>query len=53
MKIIVVFIFLVGTFQFSNGNPTGENKIVGGEDAVLGQYPHQVLWAYNGNVLII
>ena len=50
MKFMVVLTFLVGTFQFSNGNQTGENKIVGGEDAVLGQFPHQVLWAYNGNV---
>ena len=49
MKIIVL-IFVVGFFQFSNGNPTGNIKIVGGEDAVLGQFPHQVLWAYNGNV---
>ena len=49
MKIIVL-IFVVGIFQFSNGNPTWDIKIVGGEDAVLGQFPHQVLWAYNGNV---
>ena len=49
MKIIVL-VFVVGIFQFSNGNPTRNIKIVGGEDAVLGQFPHQVLWAYNGNV---
>ena len=48
MKIIVL-IFLFGAFQFSNGNPTGDNKIVGGEDAVLGQFPHQVLWARGEN----
>ena len=45
MKIIAL-ILLFGVFQFSNGNPTGEVRIVGGEDAVLGQFPHQVLWAY-------
>ena len=44
MKIITVLISLSGVFQFSYGNPTG--KIVGGEDAVLGQFPHQILWAY-------
>ena len=49
MKIIVL-VFVVGVSQFSNGNPTGDNKIVGGEDAELGQFPHQVLWAYNGGV---
>ena len=49
MKIIVL-IFVVGIVRFSNGNPTWDIKIVGGEDAVLGQFPHQVLWAYNGNV---
>ena len=49
MKIIAL-ILLFGVFQFSNGNPTGEVRIVGGEDAVLGQFPHQVLWAYNSNV---
>ena len=38
MKIIVL-IFVVGIFQFSNGNPTWDIKIVGGEDAVLGQFP--------------
>jgi len=52
MKIIVL-ILLSGVFQFSNGNPTGEVRIVGGEDAVLGQFPHQVLWArsVNGDVI--
>ena len=49
MKIIAL-ILLFGVFQFSNGNQTGEVRIVGGEDAVLGQFPHQVLWAYNSNV---
>ena len=44
MKIIAL-ILLSGVFQFSNGNPTGEIRIVGGEDAVLGQFPYQVLWA--------
>ena len=46
MNIFIVLILLYGVFQFSNGNPTGDIKIVGGEDAVLGQFPHQVLWAY-------
>ena len=50
MKIIIL-IFLSGVFQFSDGNPTGDIKIVNGEDAELGQFPHQVLWAYKGNVL--
>ena len=42
---INALIFLSGVFQFSNGNPTGDIRIVGGEEAVLGQFPHQVLWA--------
>ena len=46
MKIFVL-ILLSGVFQFSIGNPTGEVRIVGGEDAVLGQFPHQVLWAHS------
>ena len=52
MKIFVL-ILLSGVFQFSNGNPTGKVRIVGGEDAVLGQFPHQVLWArsVNGDVI--
>merc|ERR1719210_1900065 len=50
MKLIIAFLFLCGIFQFSNGNQTDGNKIVNGEDAVLGQFPHQVLWAYTGNV---
>ena len=49
MKIIAL-ILLFGVFQFSNGNQTGEVRIVGGEDAVLGQFPHQVLWANISNV---
>ena len=49
MKIIVL-LFVVGIVRFSSGNPTWDIKIVGGEDAVLGQFPQQVLWAYNGNV---
>ena len=50
---IIFLILLFGVFQFSNGNPTGEVRIVGGEDAVLGQFPHQVLWArsVNGDVV--
>ena len=50
MKFIIALIVLSGIFQCSKGNPTGHIKIVGGEDAELGQFPHQVLWAYNGNV---
>ena len=51
MKHFIVLInFLSGVFQFSNGNPTGDIKIVNGEDAVLGQFPYQVLWALEGNV---
>ena len=46
----IAFIFLFGVFEFSNGNRIADIKIVGGEDAVLGQFPHQVLWAYNDNV---
>ena len=49
MKLIFL-LFLSGVYKFSNGNPTGDIKIVNGEDAVLGQFPHQVLWAYTGNV---
>ena len=45
MMKIIALLFLFGVFQFSNGNPTGESKIVNGEDAELGQFPHQVLWA--------
>ena len=50
---IIFLILLFAVFQFSNGNPTGEVRIVGGEDAVLGQFPHQVLWArtVNGDVI--
>ena len=48
MKIIAL-ILLSEVFQFSNGNPTGEVRIVGGEDAVLGQFPHQVLWTHSIN----
>ena len=49
---IIFLILLFGVFQFSNGNPTGEVRIVGGEDAVLGQFPHQVLWAYRHNSIV-
>ena len=45
MMKIIAFLFLFGVFQFSNGNPTNDDKIVNGKDAVLGQFPHQVLWA--------
>jgi secreted trypsin-like serine protease len=48
MKIIALILFS-GVFQFSNGNPTGEVRIIGGEDAELGQFPHQVLWAHGVN----
>ena len=50
MKLLFL-LFLSGVYQFSNGNPTGDIKIVNGEDAVLGQFPYQVLWAFEGNVL--
>ena len=50
MMKIIALIFLFGVFQFSNGNPTNDDRIVNGEDAVLGQFPHQVLWTYTGNV---
>ena len=42
---IITFLFFFGVFQFSNGNPSGDDRIVNGEDAKLGQFPHQVLWA--------
>merc|ERR1711935_1205234 len=45
MMKIIFFLFLFGVFQFSNGNPTNDDKIVNGKDAELGQFPHQVLWA--------
>jgi len=45
MMKIIALLFLFGVFQFSNGNQTGDDKIVNGEDAELGQFPHQVLWA--------
>jgi len=50
MMKIIALLFLFGVFQFSNGNPTNDDRIVNGEDAVLGQFPHQVLWTYTGNV---
>ena len=50
MKLIFL-LSLSGVFQFSNGNPTSDFKIVNGEDAVLNQFPYQVLWAFEGNVL--
>ena len=50
MKLIFL-LFLSGVYQCSNGNPTGDFKIVNGEDAVLSQFPYQVLWAFEGNVL--
>ena len=46
MKIITL-ILLSEVFLFSYGNSAGEVRIVGGEDAVLGQFPHQVLWAHS------
>ena len=50
MKIIAL-VFLFGVFQFSNGNPTNDDRIVNGEDAEQGQFPHQVLWTYDGRVM--
>ena len=46
----IALLFLFAIFQFSNGNPTNDDRIVNGEDAKLGQFPHQVLWTYTGNV---
>ena len=48
---IIAFLFFFELFQFSNGNPPNDEKIVNGEDAKLGQFPHQVLWARNGAVM--
>ena len=48
---IIALLFLFGVFQFSNGNPTNDDRIVNGEDAELGQFPHQVLWTLTGNVM--
>merc|ERR1711935_1120232 len=50
MMKIIAFLFFFEVFHFSNGNPTGDDRIVNGEDAVPGQFPHQVLWAYSGQV---
>ena len=50
MMKIIAFLFFFEVFQFSNGNPSGDDRIVNGEDAALGQFPHQVLWAYIGSV---
>ena len=41
---IITLLFFFGVFQFSNGNPTNDGRIANGEDAKLGQFPHQVLW---------
>ena len=41
---IIALLFFFGIFQFSSGNPTNDDRIVNGEDAKLGQFPHQVLW---------
>ena len=38
---IIAFLFFLELFQFSNC----DDRIVNGEDAKLGQFPHQVLWA--------
>ena len=51
MMKIIALLFLFGVFQFSNGNPTNDDRIVNGEDAELGQFPHQVLWTYDGRVM--
>ena len=45
MMKIIALLFIFAFFQFSNGNPSGDDRIVNGEDAKLGQFPHQVLWA--------
>ena len=50
MMKIIVYLSFFEVFQFSNGNPSGDDRIVNGEDAALGQFPHQVLWTYTGNV---
>ena len=41
---IIALLFFFGVFQFSSGNPTNDERIFNGEDAKLGQFPHQVLW---------
>ena len=49
---LLVLLFLSGIFLQSNGEENvGDDKIVGGEDAVLGQFPHQVLWTRYGSVM--
>ena len=50
MKMFIALLFLSGLIQFSNCYPNIDVKIVNGEDATLGQFPHQVLWMYAGNV---
>ena len=46
MKIAyLIVIYLLGIFLPSNARKIGNDKIVNGEDAELGQFPYQVLWA--------
>ena len=42
-------IYLLGIFRPSNARKIINEKIVNGEDAVLGQFPYQVLWAMESN----
>jgi len=42
-------IYLLGIFLPSNARKIINEKIVNGEDAVLGQFPYQVLWAMESN----
>ena len=54
MKIIYCTYLLLGVFLHSDARKIGNDKIVNGEDAVLGQFPYQVVWvkeidgAFNG-----
>ena len=42
-------IYLLGIFLPSNARKIINEKIVNGEEAVLGQFPYQVLWAMESN----
>ena len=48
MKINIYLLFLSRVFQCCIGNPSG--RITNVQDAELGQFPHQVRWAYYSNI---